>query len=180
MRCLARQRKRERAAHQQGRLPAKPSTRRSARSSGPKPPRHGELIRVSWVKELPPQAFQSPNGACSRATTVACGRFILRPARLQMETSRSLGNPNLANPGRGREDTGSFGGVTPGVTVQRADGGKWILMGLVAFVWALGQSACSAPSPRGHMQAPGLHLRQCNTALRPSERRVRCELACIG
>lgn len=57
----------------------------------------GEILPPA--KELPPQAFQSPNGACSRATPVACGRLILRPARLQIEASRSLGNPDLANPG---------------------------------------------------------------------------------
>ena len=123
------------------------------------------------AKELPPQAFQSPNGACSCATAVACGRLILRPARLQIQSSRSLGNPIWRTlEGEGRYTRGPFGGVTPGVTAQRADGGKWILMGLVAFVWGLGQSAYSsysARSPRGHMQRPGLHLRQCNAALRP-------------
>lgn len=40
-------------------------------------------------------------------------------------------------------------------------------MGLVAFVWGLGQSAWCAPCPRGNMHPPGLHLRQCNAALRP-------------
>lgn len=51
------------------------------------------------AKELPPQAFQSCNGACSCATPVACGRFILRPACLQIQESQMLGTPDPATLG---------------------------------------------------------------------------------
>lgn len=95
-------------------------------------------LASGWpAKELPPKAFQCRDGACSCATPVACGRFILRPARRQIQASQKSRHPRFGEPWRGREGRGPFGGVTPGVTAQGADGGKWILMGLVAFVGAL-------------------------------------------
>lgn len=138
----------------------------------------GEILPPA--KELPPQAFQSPHGACSCTTPVACGRFILRPARLQIQASRSLGTPNLSDPWSHREDRGPFGGVTLGVTVLGAgrrqmdlDGsrrfrlGPWSICPVCAF-----PTRAYAPS-----RAAPEAMQRCAA---PIELRVRCELACIG
>lgn len=75
------------AGRQQNRAPAALQELRGITSKTWRVDQKGLVGILPTAKELPLQAFHCPYGGCSCTTPVACGRFILRPACLQIQES---------------------------------------------------------------------------------------------